>query len=131
MDQKTTRLLLGLTVGFIGGGLISGFLTWQLVTKQTEDLRAGWSLVPVVVASQDIREGEVMTFDKVTQRSVPGQFVSSSFVKPDGAHFIMNQRLLVPVQAGDPLLWSQFETRSVTSAPSETKQEELSTDTTP
>jgi pilus assembly protein CpaB len=131
MDQKTTRLLLGLTVGFIGGGLLSGFMTWQWVTKQTEDSRAGWSLVPVVVAARDIREGEVMTFDKVIQRAVPGQFVSSSFVKPDGANFIMNQRLLVPVQAGDPLLWSQFETRLATSQPPETKQEELSTDTTP
>jgi pilus assembly protein CpaB len=131
MDQKTTRLLLGLTVGFIGGGLISGFMTWQWVTKQTEDVRAGWNLVPVVVAARDIREGEVMTFDKVIQRAVPGQFVSSSFVKPDGANFIMNQRLLVPVRAGDPLLWSQFETRPATSQPSETKHEELSTDTTP
>ena len=131
MDQKTTRLLLGLTVGFIGGGLISGFLTWQWMTKQTEDLRAGWKLVPVVVAARDIREGEVMTFDKVIQRAVPGQFVSSSVVKPDSANFIMNQRLLVPVQAGDLLLWSQFETRQATSQPSETKQEELSTDTTP
>jgi pilus assembly protein CpaB len=131
MDQKTKGLLLGATVGFIGGGLISGFVTWQLVTKQTQELRAGWELVPVVVASRDIREGEVMTFDKVVQRGVPGQFVSSSFVKPDGANFIMNQRLLVPVQAGDPLLWSQFETRPATSEPSETKQEELSTDTTP
>jgi len=131
MDQKTTRFLLGLTVGFIGGGLISGLLTWRLVTKQTDDLRAGWNLVPMVVAARDLREGEVMTFDKVIQRAVPGQFVSSSFVKPDGANFIMNQRLLVPVRAGDPLLWSQFETRPATSQPPETKQEQLSTDTTP
>lgn len=131
MDQKTTGILVGATVGFIGGGLISGFLTWQLVTKQTQDLRAGWELVPVVIASRDLREGEVMTFDKVIQRAVPGQFVSSSFVKPDAANFIMNQRLLVPVRAGDPLLWSQFETRPATSEPPATKPEELSTDTTP
>ena len=37
-------------------------------------------------------------------------FVTSSVVKPDSASYVVNQKVLVPVQAGDPLLWSQFET---------------------
>jgi pilus assembly protein CpaB len=41
---------------------------------------------------------------------VPEQFVTSSVVKPDSASYVVNQKVLVPVQAGDPLLWSQFET---------------------
>jgi pilus assembly protein CpaB len=104
-------ILLGGMVGFIGGGLITGLVTWNLATKNARDLRKGWNLVPVVVAAQDLPEGEVVTFDLIHQRSVPEQFVTSSVVKPDGAEHIVNQRLLVPVRAGDLLLWSQFETK--------------------
>jgi pilus assembly protein CpaB len=31
-------------------------------------------------------------------------------VKPDSASYVIGQRVLVPLQAGDPRLWSQFET---------------------
>ena len=31
-------------------------------------------------------------------------------VRPDSASYVVNQKVLVPIQAGDPLLWSQFET---------------------
>lgn len=123
-------LLLGAVVGFIGGGLISGLLTWHLATKRAHELRKGWNLVPVVVAAQDLGEGEVVTFDRLVQRSVPEQFVTSSVVKPGSAEHIVNQRLLVPVRAGDMLLWSQFETRKAEKqqvAP-ETKPEGLSAD---
>jgi pilus assembly protein CpaB len=52
----------------------------------------------------------VITFDMVSQRPVPEQFVTSSVIKPDSANYIVGQKVLVPLQAGDPLLWSQFET---------------------
>jgi flagella basal body P-ring formation protein FlgA len=45
---------------------------------------------------------------------VPEQFVTTSVVKPDSASYIVDQKLLVPVQAGDPMLWSHFETKKQT-----------------
>ncbi len=69
----------------------------------------GWNVVPVLVAAQDVAENTVITLDMLAQRAVPEQFVTSSVVKPDSAAYIVNQKLLVPVKAGDPLLWSQFE----------------------
>ncbi len=77
-------------------------------------VRRGWNLVPVVVAAVDIPEGTVVGFDMISQRSVPEQFVTSSVVKPDSASYVVNQKVLVPVQAGDPLLWSEFETTRAT-----------------
>ncbi|HEX8819266.1 MAG TPA: Flp pilus assembly protein CpaB, partial [Archangium sp.] len=68
-------LLLGMTVGLFVGGLFAALFTWQLGRKQSWDLRAGWNLVPVVVANQDMAEGEEVTFDKIAQRSAPEQFV--------------------------------------------------------
>jgi Flp pilus assembly protein CpaB len=121
-------LLLGAVVGFVGGGLISGLVTWTLLAKKA---RSGWNLVPVVVASQDIPEGTVVTFDLLQQRSIPEQFVTSSVVKPEGAEHIVNQRLLVPVRAGDLLLWSQFEAKGTGTQQEspETKPEGVSAET--
>ena len=91
-------------------GLISGTFSYSAIKKKESDVRRGWNLVPVVVAATDISEGTVVSFDMISQRSVPEQFVTSSVVKPDSASYVVNQKVLVPVQAGDPLLWSQFET---------------------
>jgi pilus assembly protein CpaB len=91
-------------------GLFAGVVSFSAIKKKEADVRRGWNLVPVVVSAIDISEGTVVTFDMISQRSVPEQFVTSSVVKPDSASYIVNQKVLVPVQAGDPLLWSQFET---------------------
>jgi pilus assembly protein CpaB len=91
-------------------GLLAGLVAWSAVKKREADVRKGWNLVPVVVAAVDLSEGTVVTMEMVSQRSIPEQFVTSSVVKPDSASYIVNQKVLVPLQAGDPLLWSQFET---------------------
>lgn len=103
-------LLIGLSISgvllLLGG--VSGMF---YVQKKARDARAGWNLVPVVVAAVDVAEGEVITFEKLSQRSIPEQFVTSSIVKPDSASYVVNQKVLVPLQAGDPLLWSQFDAK--------------------
>lgn len=91
-------------------GLVGGVVGYSWVKKKEADVRRGWNLVPVVVAATDIPEGTVVTFDMVSQRQVPEQFVTSSVVKPDSANYIVNQKVLVPLQAGDLILWSEFET---------------------
>ncbi|SEM08260.1 pilus assembly protein CpaB [Stigmatella aurantiaca] len=91
-------------------GLLAGIVAYSAIKKKESDVRRGWNLVPVVVAAQDIPEGTVISFEMISQRSVPEQFVTSSVVKPDSANYVVNQKVLVPLQAGDPLLWSQFET---------------------
>ena len=91
-------------------GLTAGIVAYSAIKKKESDVRRGWNLVTVVVASVDISEGTVVTFDMISQRAVPEQFVTSSVVKPDSASYVVNQKVLVPVQAGDALLWSQFET---------------------
>ena len=91
-------------------GLLAGLVSWTAIKKREHDVRQGWELVPVVVASREIPEGAVITNDMISQRAVPEQFVTSSVVKPESANYVIDQKVLVPLQAGDPLLWSQFET---------------------
>ena len=102
----TMGLVIGLVIACLGSAV--GFV---YVKRAGENARKGWNLVPVVVAAVDITENTVVTFDQISQRSVPEQFVTSSVIKPDSASYIVNQKILVPVQAGDPLLWTQFETK--------------------
>ena len=105
-------MLKGKTPLFIalGLGLLAGIIAWSAIKKKEADVRRGWNLVPVVVATQDIPEGTVITFDMISQRQVPEQFVTSSVVKPDSANYVVGQKVLVALQTGDALLWSQFET---------------------
>lgn len=86
------------------------FVSFTAIQKQRADVRKGWNTVPVLVANVDISEGTVVTTEMISQRSIPEQFVTSSVVKPDSASYIANQKVMVALQAGDPLLWSQFET---------------------
>jgi Flp pilus assembly protein CpaB len=104
-------MALGGAAGFFISLLVLGVGGYSYIKKKEADVRRGWNLVPVVVASQDIPEKTAVTYDMISQRSVPEQFVTNSVVKPDSATYIVNQRILVPVLAGDPLLWSQFETQ--------------------
>jgi Flp pilus assembly protein CpaB len=112
-DGFATGLGLGLAVGFalLCLGTAGMFFFFK---KQGLDAKKGWNLVPVIVATVDITENTAVTMEMISQRSVPEQFVTSSIVKPDSASYIVNQKVLVPVQAGDPLRWSDFETTKKT-----------------
>lgn len=109
MLKGKTPLIIALVLG-----LVAGLVAYSAIRKSEADVRRGWNLVPVVVAATDIPEGTVVTFDMIAQRGVPEQFVTSSVVKPDSQNYVLNQKVLVAVQAGDPLLWTQFETAKTT-----------------
>jgi pilus assembly protein CpaB len=102
---------------FVMGGT---FLVFALVVAYinvagTErSVRRGWNLVPVVVAADNLSEGTTVDGEMIATRDVPEQFVTSSVVRPDSVGYVLNQRIMVPVQAGDPLLWSQFEAARAT-----------------
>ncbi len=90
-------------------GVIAIGVAALLFDGTTKRVRLGWDLVPVMVASVELPEGTTITVDMVAERAVPEAFVTSSVVRPDSVQYLINQKILVPTQAGDPLLWSQFE----------------------
>lgn len=101
---------------FFAFGIAVGLSTLPLKSKDSQGCsmrrshNSGYNLVPVVVAAVDMPEGTLVTFDHISQRSVPEQFVTSSVVKPDSASYVVGQRLQNAVQAGDPLRWADFAT---------------------
>ncbi len=109
MLKGKTPLIIGVVLG-----LAAFVIGWSGLQKQRHDLRVGWNLLPVVVAAVDVSEGTVVTIDMISQRSIPEQFITSSVIKPDSASYVVGQKVMVSLQAGDPLLWSQFETTRAT-----------------
>ncbi|MBX7115003.1 MAG: Flp pilus assembly protein CpaB [Myxococcaceae bacterium] len=106
MLKGKTPLLIALLLAGLGF-----VVAWSAVRKQAADAREGWKLTSVLVATTDLSEGTVVTSDMVASREVPEAFVTSSVVRPDQVTFITGQKILVPVQTGDPLLYTQFETQ--------------------
>jgi Flp pilus assembly protein CpaB len=70
--------------------------------------RASWTLTQVVVAAEELGVGDVVTLENVALRAVPEPFQGSGVVKGDMMNFILDQKLAVGVQMGDPLFMSQF-----------------------
>jgi len=112
-DKKVAGVMVGALVGMLVAGALTGLVGLLWVQRAYRNARSGWNLVPVVVAATDIAEGTVVTFDMISQRSIPEQFVTSSVVRPDSAADVVNKPAGAALQAGDPLLWSQFDEKRV------------------
>jgi len=105
MLKGRTPLLIAAVLGLLAGAIALGSLR-----AQERQVREGWELMQVLAAAQDLEEGEVLTFEMVATRRIPEQFVTDSVVLPDFAQSVIGQRLIAPMRAGDPILWSHFET---------------------
>lgn len=64
---------------------------------------------PLIRFARDAAPGETITFDMISQIVIPADLVTSSYVTPDQASYIVNQKISLPVLEGDLLQWSFFE----------------------
>jgi pilus assembly protein CpaB len=88
--------------------IFAGVLAFGGIKKQEQARQKGWHLKTILVADENLSEGTVVTSDLVALRQIPERFISSSNIGAGDIGVIRNQRILVNVQEGDPLLWSQF-----------------------
>jgi Flp pilus assembly protein CpaB len=97
-------ILSAMFVGFVAGGFL-GVLSFMEIKKHEAEARRGWNLKPVVVAAVDIPAGETLTFDMISQRSLPEQFVTAAAVTPAAASDIVSTHTRVALRAGDVVYW--------------------------
>jgi Flp pilus assembly protein CpaB len=97
-------ILSAMFAGFVAGGFL-GVLSFMKIKKHEAEARRGWNLKPVVVAAVDIPAGETITFDLISQRSLPEEFVTAAAVLPAAASDIVNKRTRVALRAGDVVYW--------------------------
>jgi Flp pilus assembly protein CpaB len=82
--------------------------TFVAVSRRVDTDRKEWELRPIVVAAQDVRMGETISFDVLSQRSIPARFITDSMVPPADVMLVINRPINMPLQAGDALLWPVF-----------------------
>lgn len=102
----------GLVVAFVAVAAVA----WFTIAPRIAEVRNTWALKSVVVMQQDLPVGESITFDTLTQRYLPAQFVTDSMVAPDDVSGVVNRPAPVPLKAGDVLLWGMFADHSATDA---------------
>ncbi len=107
---------LGLLLGLAGSCLAGLVITvpvgaWYAMGSHRRGDDRGWNLVPIVVYAVDVAPGTPLTFDQISQRSVPEKFVDPSIVKPDSASAVINAHVVDAVNAGDPVRWSDVATK--------------------
>ena len=103
MLKGRTPLIIALVLG-----LLAGLLAYRTIKHKEDKVREGWNPVPVVVASRDVMEGSILEYDMVAKHQMPEQFVTPSVVQPNQFERVVGQKLMVPLQAGDMILWSHF-----------------------
>jgi pilus assembly protein CpaB len=103
MLKGKTPLIIAIVLGVMAAGL-----AYKTMAHREEKIKEGWTLMPVVVSSRDIAEGSVLDYDMVARMSMPEQFVTPSVVKPSQFEKVIGQKLMVPLQRGDLILWSHF-----------------------
>lgn len=91
-------------------GLLAGAVGFGAIRAREREVEQGWALAEVLVAAADLGAGELLGSEHVARRRIPARFVTTSVLRSEHAVQAVGQRLLVPVQAGDPLLWTHFET---------------------
>jgi Flp pilus assembly protein CpaB len=101
--RAVALILSGMFAGFVIGGFAGALEYIHIRSKQVE-ARAGWNLRPVVVAAIDIHAGDKVTFDMISQRAVPEQFVTPGMVSPDQAMSVVGRVARFDMQTGDVLL---------------------------
>lgn len=103
--QPARAVVIGLLLGALPSLFIRSLI--RVVDNHPRDLG---HLTVVVVTSKALPAGHVVTMDDITQATIPDALATASLVKPDSASYVVNQKLLVPLAARDPLPWAAFET---------------------
>lgn len=108
----TPRSLLEGSTPFVLAALLvvaAAVAGWAGLFTNEAHMKKAWTLVPVVVASQDLNEGDQLVLESLAVRQLPDSMVSSaSFVKEDSVTYVLGQRLIAPMQEGDPLCWTHL-----------------------
>lgn len=95
-------------------GLMAGLISYSAIQSQQRSVVREWSTVQVLCATTEIERGTEIDENLVGACEIPEKFVTESFfvLPEDGGPMYQlpyGQKVLVPLHAGDPLLYSHFE----------------------
>ena len=107
---NTNWLLLLAAIG-LGAGAV--YMSNSLIKRKLAEVEEAAAMknetVDVVVAKQDLQQGQQLTADLVAVRSIPKQYAHAGGVRPDQFAAVEGQRLAVPIKRGEAILTIQTE----------------------
>ncbi len=103
MSATGRAVLAAVAVGVVASGL-SLAEGWK-----RRHTRCCFDLVPVVVVTHDLPAGAVLTWDDLSQRSIPEQFAGAQDVRPDAVGRAVGMRLRAALGEGERLSWLALE----------------------
>lgn len=109
--EASGKFVIGLLLGLVGSCLIGSMIGAPVAYFIGKSLarsgpNKGWYLRPVVVYATDVQAGTVLTFDQISQRSIPERWFDESIVTPDKASYVINVPVRASFSAGAPVRWS-------------------------
>lgn len=105
VDRKWWMLAVALGAGTAAAWLSQRHIQGRIEAIEAEALAAR---TPAVVASVDLRPGQVVTIETVAVRDIPGEWLPSGFIAPERFAQVEGGVLAHPVRAGDPILWAHL-----------------------
>ncbi|HOX42317.1 MAG TPA: hypothetical protein PK668_01905 [Myxococcota bacterium] len=105
-------VILGCVIGLLLGGVGVGLLVRACERSEIEQVKAGWTLVPVLVFSLDLQAGVAVDYDHVAKMQVPELFVTPSVIRPRELEQFIGRKLRYPVSRGDLIVLGVFEPRA-------------------
>ncbi|PZR11832.1 MAG: hypothetical protein DI536_15965 [Archangium gephyra] len=104
----TTGLLAGVSAGVVLLVLCSlGIVFWA--RRSTADVKKGWVLVPVLVATTDVLPRTRLAREHVEVRAMPEQFVTPASVKPEQLGEVLGRPLRFVLAKGEMLTFPRVE----------------------
>lgn len=100
----------GIWFASVSFGIFAALLAFLSLRSREVEVRAGWELTSVLVAAADLPAGTEIDAGHLARRPIPERFVTASVVKPEHLSLVVGQRPRAPIRAGDPILWTHFET---------------------
>lgn len=104
-NNKTSIILLicALVAGGSGWYLSKNYINKE-ITSYKSSFDADRQAVPVVVASADLKVGDVVSTQNASIRQIPKAFVPADAISPGAFPTIEGRQLVHPVRSGDPIL---------------------------
>ncbi len=89
-------------------GLLAMLMVHNYINDKQRELTEGMDLVEIIAAADGIPAGTPLSTSMLTTRKIPQKFAPKNAVTPSQRDDIIGQRILTPLEPGDPLVWSNF-----------------------
>jgi len=102
-------LLVAVLLGGVATFFAARYIHTRIDTAEAAINKAQGKKVQVIVAKADQAHGTRIRKDALAVREIAEAFVNADMISPDKYEEVVNQRLTLPVRAGQPLQWSFLE----------------------